>query len=162
MRVFLTRQHSMNTRRHSFQPLVRELVNDAVCASKAFDYRATTSLKWACMIRSGLKEVERAPGTEGPRGPSQRTSQKIRLDNNFRRTHLRLPDRVIEHTRQASTRHAYGYNSQLPLTAFRSLSSCGVICTLIEHSSSFDRTTRILIRAYEVGVRLDSMAAYVS
>jgi hypothetical protein len=34
--------------------------------------------------------------------------------------------------------------------------------TLIESSGSFDRIMRILIRAYEVGLLLGSMAAYVS
>jgi hypothetical protein len=45
-RVFLTRQHSMNTRRHSFHSLMRELANDAVCASKSVRPSSNTSLKW--------------------------------------------------------------------------------------------------------------------
>jgi hypothetical protein len=44
-RIFLTRQHSMNTGRHSFHPLMRGLTNDAVCASRASTPRAKQASK---------------------------------------------------------------------------------------------------------------------
>jgi hypothetical protein len=113
--------------------------------------------------RCGLAERPRGRAPAGPSVFGAESENKLESwVDNFRRTHLRLSDRVIgkftrlqQETRMATTHHC-------PLIASRPLSSCGVMCVLIEPSSSFDRTMRILIRAYEVGLRLDSMAAYVS